>query len=141
MTLTAACIGLAASGVSPLGVSDLDDTARAVRGGVLLLLALHLVLVAITALKGKYPTALLGIFLGPLTWAAAVRMARPTSPWARWFYSPDKIDRARRRATDFDRRWAPVRTHWDDLIGGSPSVPAAEGAPPNEHPVAGSSTR
>lgn len=36
-------------------------------------------------LKGKYPTALLGIFLSPLAWAGAVRLARPRSPWARRF--------------------------------------------------------
>ncbi|HNQ06889.1 MAG TPA: hypothetical protein PKH97_06855 [Tetrasphaera sp.] len=40
-----------------------------------------------TALKGKYPTTLLGIFLSPLAWVAAVRLARPRSPWGRRFYS------------------------------------------------------
>jgi hypothetical protein len=79
-------------------------------------------LVAVAALKGKYPTALLGLFVSPVAWVAAVRLARPTSPWARWRYGPKKRARAQRRAAAFDDRWAPVRRHWDDLIGGTPTL-------------------
>jgi hypothetical protein len=53
---------------------------------------------------------------------AAVRLARPTSPWARWRYGPKKRARAGRRAAAFDDRWAPIRRHWDDFIGGTPTV-------------------
>ncbi|WP_375483026.1 hypothetical protein [uncultured Jatrophihabitans sp.] len=119
VTLATACVALAVIGVSP--VSGLSDTEVAVRGSVLVVLVLHLLLVAVTAFKGKYPTALVGLFLAPVTWVSAVRLARPTSPWARWFYSTGRRERAVRRAAGFDRRWDPVRRRWDDLVGGAPT--------------------
>jgi hypothetical protein len=120
VTLAAACVGLAAVGVSP--VDDLPPEITAVRYVAVAVLLLNFTLVAITALKGKYPTALLSLFIGPIAWVAALRLARPTSPWARWRYRPDKLARAKRRAAEFDDRWAPVRRHWDDFIGGTPTV-------------------
>lgn len=122
VTLAAACIGLAVVGVSPANVAGLGDTERWVRGGLATLLVVHLLLVAVTALKGKYPTALVGLFVWPVAWVAAVRLARPTSPWARWFYSPVTKARAYRRDAEFDARWGPVRRRWDDAIGGRPST-------------------
>ena len=123
VTLAAACVGLAAVGVSPVRVHDLPGNVAVVRTIAVVWLLGHLVLVAITALKGKYPTALIGLFVAPVTWAAAIRLARPTSPWARWRYSPDKLAHAQRRAAEFDHRWAPIRRHWDDFIGGTPTTP------------------
>jgi hypothetical protein len=125
-TLAAACIALPVVGVTP--VSGLDDTERLVRGGVAVALLLHLLAVGTTALKGKYPTALIGLFVAPVTWVASLRLARPTSPWARWFYSAAKRARAEQRAATFDRRWSPVRRRWDDLIGGAPSASSPPGA-------------
>ncbi len=121
VTLAAACIGLAVVGVSP--ESGLGSTEGLVRGGVAAALVLHLVLVAITALKGKYPTAVIGLFVGPVIWVASLRLARPTSPWARWFYSAERRSHAEERATAFDRRWQPVRQRWDSVVGGAPSSP------------------
>lgn len=120
VTLAAACIALPVVGVTP--VSGLDDTERLVRGGVAVALIVHLLLVGTTALKGKYPTALIGLFVAPVTWVAVLRLARPTSPWARWFYSAAKRARAEQRTATFDRRWGPVRQRWDDVIGGAPSA-------------------
>jgi hypothetical protein len=120
VTLAAACVGLATVGVSP--VDDLPPDVAAVRYAAVAVLLLNFALVAITALKGKYPTALLGLFVGPVAWVAATRLARPTSPWARRRYRPAKLARAVRRAAAFDERWAPVRRHWDDFIGGTPTL-------------------
>ena len=122
VTLAAACVGLATVGVSPVKVNDLPDDIAAVRYAAVLVLLVNFAMVAITALKGKYPTALLGVFISPIAWVAAVRLARPTSPWARWRYDPQKCARAQRRAATFDDRWAPVRRHWDDFIGGTPTL-------------------
>ena len=120
VTLAAACIGLAVVGVTP--VSGVDDTEGLVRGGVAVALVLHLLLVATTAFKGKYPTALIALFAAPVTWVAAVRLARPTSPWARRFYSDAKRARAEQRTAEFDRRYGPWRQRWDNAVGGAPSV-------------------
>ncbi len=122
VTLAAACVGLATVGVSPVQVHDLPANIAAFRYAAVAVLLANFVLVAITALKGKYPTALMGLFISPIAWVAAVRLARPTSPWARWRYRPAKRARAQQRAAAFDRRWAPVRRHWDDFIGGTPTL-------------------
>jgi hypothetical protein len=129
VTLAAACIGLAAVGVSPVRLHDLHGNVAVVRIGAVVVLLFHFVVVAITALKGKYPTALIGLFISPVGWLAAVRLARPTSPWARRRYAPTKLAHAQRRAAEFDDRWAPVRRHWDDFIGGTPT-PAGDQASP-----------
>lgn len=127
VTLAAACVGLAVVGVSPVKVNGMSEHVAALRYGAVVALLIHFVLVAVTALKGKYPTALIGLFVSPITWVAAVRLARPTSPWARWRYDPEKLDRAKRHTAEFDRRWAPIRRHWDDFIGGTPT-PNAPGS-------------
>lgn len=123
VTLAAACVGLGVAGVSPFGVSGLGDTTRLVRGSVTVALFLHLLLVAVTAFKGKYPTALFGMFLAPLAWIAAFRLARPHSLWARKLYDTKRVEHATHRAADFDKRWDPVRSRWDDFIGGTPTEP------------------
>jgi len=132
VTLAAACIGLAAVGVSPAKMDEMPADIAAVRIGAVGVLLVHFALVAVTALKGKYPTALIGLFVAPVAWLAAGRLARPTSPWARWRYSPDKLAQAHRRAAEFDKRWAPVRRRWDDFIGGTPTP--AEGQPAAKRP-------
>jgi len=123
VTLAGACVGLATVGVSPVKVDEMPASVAAIRYAAVGLLLVHFAFVAVTALKGKYPTALIGMFAWPVAWPGAVRLARPTSPWARWFYGPVKLEQARRRDAEFDKRWGPVRRHWDDLIGGTPTQP------------------
>ena len=62
------------------------------------------VLAVICALKGKYRSALFGLFLPP-GWTdrrAAPRLA--SSIWARHRYHGKRLERATRRTADFDRR-------------------------------------
>lgn len=132
VTLATACLGLAIVGVTPES-SPFSSSTATVRGSVAAALVIHLALVCVTALKGKYPTALLGIFLSPLAWVAAARLARPKSPWSRRFYSPHKEAKAAERATKFDDRWGPVHQRWADFIGGRPSEPNP--APPGGQPA------
>lgn len=128
VTLAAACVGLAAVGVSPVEVDDLPANIAAFRSAAVAVLLVNFCLVAVAALKGKYPTALFGLFISPVAWVAAARLARPTSPWARWRYGPGKRAHAQKRAAAFDHRWAPIRRHWDDFIGGTPTLAGAPAA-------------
>src|ERR1700733_13072081 len=89
VSLTAACLGLALVGFSPFADG---------------------VLAVICVLKGKYRTALFGLFALPAGLFGAVRLARPSSIWARYRYRGQRLERATRRAADFDRRWAPLLT-------------------------------
>jgi hypothetical protein len=130
VSLTAACLGLALAGFSPFGVKDADSievTFRLTATGVLVIDEL---LALVCVLKGKYRTALFGLFLAPVSVIGALRMARPNSIWARHRYRGKRLERAEHRAADFDRRWDPLQTAWENLVGGKPSKPNPP-APPD----------
>jgi hypothetical protein len=94
--------------------------------------AIGLGVCAIVALKGKLTTAVIGMFIMPVAWVAAIRLARPGSYWARRRYpgASGKLAKAKARKERHDRR---VR-RLQDLIGGAPSVPSprADDAPRSE---------
>jgi hypothetical protein len=121
--LTGACLGLALCGFSPFGVRGADSIEISLRLTATSVLAVDGVLGLICVLKGKYRTALFGLFLPPVAVFGALRLARPTSAWARHRYRVKRLERATRRAADFDRRWTPVQTYWENLAGGKPSQP------------------
>jgi hypothetical protein len=62
------------------------------------------------------------MFIPPVAWVAAIRLARPRSWWARRRYKAGsgKLVKAQARKTKHDRR---VR-RLQDLIGGAPSLPS-----------------
>ena len=123
VSLTAACFGLVLCGFSPYSVKDVDSVERVFRltaSGVLIIDAL---LALVCVLKGKYRTALFGLFLPPVLLFGAIRLGRPNSIFARRWYRGERLDRAKRRAADFDRHFDPLQTDWVNLIGGKPSRP------------------
>jgi lysyl-tRNA synthetase class 2 len=81
---------------------------------------------AIVALKGKISSAVIGMFIPPVGWIAAIRLARPGSWWAKRRYEPGsgKLTRAQARKERHDKR---VR-RFQDLIGGAPSLPSPRGS-------------
>src|SRR5580692_8072958 len=123
VSLTAACLGLALVGFSPFGVRDVDGIELSLRLTATGVLSADGVLAVICVLKGKYRTALFGLFLLPVSLFGALRLARPSSIWARHSYRGKRLERATRRAADFDRRWAPLQVGWEDFVGGKPSQP------------------
>jgi len=124
VTLMAACLGLALVGFSPYGVQAVDSVELSLRLSATSVLLIDGVLAVICALKGKYRSALFGLFLPALAAVGAPRLGRPSSIWARHFYHGEQLQRATRRAAEFDRRWVPVQTDWEDFIGGRPSPPS-----------------
>src|SRR3984957_8042326 len=123
VSLTAACLGLALVGFSPFGVKDVDHIELSFRLTATGIFIVDGVLAVICVLKGKYRTALFGLFVPPVGAVGALRLARPASIWARHRYRGRRLERATRRAADFDQRWAPLQTGWEDFIGGKPSQP------------------
>ena len=123
MSLTAACLGLALVGFSPFGVKDIDGIELSLRLTATGILIADGVLAFICVLKGKYRTALFALFLPPVGVIGALRLARPSSIWARHYYRGKRLERATRRAADLDQRWAPLQTDWEDFVGGKPSRP------------------
>ena len=123
VSLTAACLGLALVGFSPFGVQNVDGIELSLRLTATGILIADGVLALICILKGKYRTALFALFLPPVGVIGALRLARPSSIWARHNYRGRRLERATRRAADFDKRWAPLQTDWEDFVVGKPSQP------------------
>jgi hypothetical protein len=123
VSLTAACLGLTLVGFSPFGVENANSIEVALRLTASGVVAADGALAVICLLKGKYRAALFGLFLPPVGLISALRLARPTSIWARHRYHGARLERAARRAARFDRRWKPALTDWEDWLGGTPSRP------------------
>jgi hypothetical protein len=121
--------GLLMVGISPFGVNDAQES-RAVAFGIIVL---NIGLATITFLKGKLMLGLAGIFVPLFGLVGALRLAKPQSAWARWFYKrrPKKLERARQRY-EVDPGW-PERfnTSFTNLIGGAPSRPSPAEPPPD----------
>jgi hypothetical protein len=81
----------------------------------------NLLLVAVVLLKGKLTTAVLAAFIPLLALVGALRLARPSSPWAKRRYEDEtkKLE----RATERERKWQRRRLRLLDLVGGGPSEP------------------
>ncbi|MFD7867268.1 hypothetical protein [Streptomyces sp. NPDC057682] len=132
VVLTAALVLLVLGGFSPLGVDDLSDTQQQNRLGAVLTLVVNFGFVLITLFKGKARMAVVGTLVPFVAVVGAVRLARPTSPWARRFYRHRHRARSRAvlRAYHHDVRWAGPRRRFQDLIGGAPDrVPAPSSKP------------
>ncbi|MFI6283532.1 hypothetical protein ACIBCM_02045 [Streptomyces sp. NPDC051018] len=126
VVLATALAALVLGGFSPLGVNSLSPDERQNRVTVIATLLVNLVLVLITFVKGKPTMALISVLVPFVALFGAVRLARPTSPWARRFYRGRHRARARAalRSYRHDRRWAGPRRRFQDLIGGAPDRPS-----------------
>ena len=87
---------------------------------------LNLCFAVVCLLKGKYWTGFFGIFVPILGIVGAIRVARPTSPWAhrRYGKKPKKLARAQRREDHVNATWRAWREAFFDLIAGKPHVPS-----------------
>jgi hypothetical protein len=90
-----------------------------------LTIAINLALCVLVAFKGKFASALIGMFVPVVSIVAAIRLARPGSPWARRRYPPGSRKLAEAEAREGRRRRRVLR--WQDRIGGAPSEPADSG--------------
>jgi lysyl-tRNA synthetase class 2 len=83
---------------------------------------LNLTLCVLVALKGKFSAAVVGMFIPPVAWVAAIRLARPRSWWAKRRYKAGsgKLVKAEGRKARHDGHMKRLQ----DLIGGAPSLPS-----------------
>ncbi|SEL40618.1 hypothetical protein [Streptacidiphilus jiangxiensis] len=121
--------GLLLVGYLPLGVTP----GTPIRWGAIGVISVNACFTVVALLKGKFWSGMLGIMVPGLSWIAAIRLARPRSPWARWRYTrrPRKFARARRRDARWHRRYDVARTWFFDLIAGKPTSPGQ--APSRAH--------
>ncbi|MEU3312421.1 hypothetical protein ACGFY6_06080 [Streptomyces sp. NPDC048387] len=125
VAMTTALAGLLLCGFLPLGVDGLTEDELNDRLFLALTVLGNLLLAVVALIKGKPRLAVLGVVVPVIALIAAVRLARPASPWARRFYGRRPRTRARtlRRAYRHDRRWGGLERRIGHLIGGAPTTP------------------
>ncbi|KQX79373.1 MULTISPECIES: hypothetical protein [Streptomyces] len=131
VVLTASLVVLVLAGFSPLGVDELSGDQQQSRLGVVLTYLVNFGFVLIALFKGKVRMAVIGTLVPFIALIAAIRLARPVSPWARRFYRNRHRARARAvlRAYHHDVRWVGPRRRFQDLIGGAPDRAPLPGPP------------
>ena len=120
VVVAAAIGGLIVTGLAPF---DLPNNSSSV-STLVSTVAIMVSLAALAILKGKPMLGLLGIFMPLFSLVGACRLASPTSPWARRFYSPGspKLERSQERFGRIEGR----RTRLENVIAGAPSVPSRQ---------------
>jgi hypothetical protein len=115
VVVAAALAGMVVLGIAPFDLPNNDASVESIACAV----AIGLLLSAVAIAKGRNFLGLIGIFLPPLSLVAIVRLATPTSPWARRFYTPDshKLERSEQRYARARER----RRSISDAIAGTPT--------------------
>jgi hypothetical protein len=112
--------GLVVLGLAPFDLSG--QTSSEISLALAVLFALLLSTLAI--LKGKRILGLVGLFVPLFSIIGSVRLATPSSPWARRRYDPEgtRMARSRSRYERVQRRRMWLR----NAIAGAPSLPSAK---------------
>jgi hypothetical protein len=104
-----------------LGYAPLDTDGGASLAVVMITIAINLTACTIAALKGKVVSTLVGMFIVPVAYVAAIRLARPGSVWGKRRYAPGSEKMAKAAARD--ERYRRRQRNLQELIGGRPSTP------------------
>lgn len=114
--------GLIVLGVAPF---DLSNRASPI-GSLVAVVAIDLAFSTVAILKGKPMLGLIGVFVPLFSIAGSLRLAAPSSPWARRRY-PSTGRRMVRSQARF-KRVRNRRRRLMNAIGGAPSRPADDGS-------------
>ncbi|MEV8085858.1 hypothetical protein [Streptomyces nigra] len=127
VVLTVALGGLLLLGFAPFGVDGLDDEELQNRGTVLGTIGGNFLIALLALFKGKAKMALFGVVIPFVALFGAIRLARPTSPWAKRFYRRRPRARAKSllRSYHHDRRWLVPSRKFQDWLGGAPDIEPA----------------
>jgi len=131
-------ITLLLTGLLPRSISEVGDYVSVSRWVGSALVLSGAVFVVLCYLKGKLFVGTVGIFVPPVAFIGALRLAKPGSPWARRQYagSPAKMERARRRDEGFHQKWERRKHRLWDVIGGEPHLrlPGRDGRHDHDDP-------
>jgi len=123
--LAGAVCALLVLGVAPFGLEGTRDPDQPTGSlDYVFTIVINGSFVALTLLKGKYWTGLLGLLVPLFAIVGAIRLARPRSPWAHWRYKPGsrKDNRSRAREVRHHARWVRWRLRVQDALAGRPSI-------------------
>jgi len=124
--------GLVLVGTSPFGIRQVE--AQEPRTVAFIIIAVSVAFTVVTFLKGRLLLGLISVFFPLVGVFFAFRLAKPHSPWSRWFYShePRQLHRSHARFDEHDRRLLELKERFYDLIGGAPTQKQVT---PNAPPV------
>jgi hypothetical protein len=117
VVVAAAFAALVVVGTNPFGLDDPGSIS-----GTAATVTIVLGLAVMCFLKGRTLLGVVGLFVPVVALVGAVRLAHPSSPWARWRYSQPRLEQARARF-DPSRRASRLQRRVADLVAGSPSDP------------------
>jgi len=132
MLMGVAMSGLLLVGFAPLNAEQADATSSS-ELGFFLALAANAALAAITFLKKKPFMGIVALLIPTVGFFTSMRLAKPGSPWAKWFYSPRGTARTRARherklqrsIARFEYgRLGRFERWFSDIVGGAPQLPA-----------------
>jgi len=126
-SLDAVVVATVIGGLIFLGFAPFDTASASPSLSLALSVAVDVLLCVVAIVKGRPLLALIGVFIPPVSFAAAIRLAAPASPWARRRYKRGSRKLARSEAR-FSRLRARNRRALD-AIGGRPSIVTAVPAP------------
>ncbi len=108
-----------------LHTSPLGRAANLPPATLILVELLNLVFALVAALKGKIFVAVFGVFIPALAAIGALRLAEPSSIWARDIYGTKsaKFKLAVKRYEAYDRVWQPRKERLWDIVGGKTGRP------------------
>ena len=132
-SVDAVIVAAVVAGLILIGARPLTGTDTSSVVGIIVAVVVVLALSVGALLKGRVWLGIVGLVFPPLAFVGVVRLARPTSPWARWRYPADS--RRMRRATARAERRARRYRRWQDRIAGAPSVTAPSRSPSLEAEV------
>ena len=104
---------------APVGADPSQDIPHAVLGAVL---TVNMSFALVAFLKGKKKLGVFGLVIPGIAIVGAVRLARPTSLWARRFYTDENLGRSRSRTALQDERYSHLKHRFYDAIGGAPHL-------------------
>ncbi|MFI6738073.1 hypothetical protein ACIBI9_34555 [Nonomuraea sp. NPDC050451] len=125
-SVDAVFIAIAVTGLLLIGLRPLTwDYGTPVNPAALIVA--NLALAVVTLLKGKIWTGMAGLFVPPMLVVGALRLARPGSPWARWFFaqrSPRKMARAIHREERWRRPAIRAKIAFQEFLSGRHDLPS-----------------
>jgi hypothetical protein len=129
-SIDAVMIALLVGGLLLLGANPFDTDQAGGEMAVTVTVVVNICFALVSILKGHVVLGVSGVFVPFLAVFSALRLARPTSPWARRRYPPGSARRDRSEA----RFPAGRRTRWDAVVDlfdpvGPPRVPGVSPAP------------
>lgn len=121
-SLDAVVLAALLGGLVVLGLGPFDTSNASAGESLVLAVGIDVLLCVLAVIKGRLLLGLIGVFIPVVSLVAALRLASPSSPWARWRYRANsgKLARSRARFAQSHSR----RLRLLNAIGGTPETPA-----------------